>query len=121
VPADIDVRKIRQRLGLSQDEFAAKFALSVGTVREWEQDRRRPEGAARVLLTVIAKEPDAVRRALTVAVQPVNTAKQTKRQIVRRVSIGGGVTPVGMRVEKHPERPRMAAARGPTKRRAKAY
>jgi putative transcriptional regulator len=48
VPADVDVRKIRQQLGLSQDEFAAKFALSVGTIREWEQDRRRPEGAARV-------------------------------------------------------------------------
>jgi putative transcriptional regulator len=67
VPAEVDVRKIRRRLKLSQDEFAAKFGLSVATVREWEQNRRRPEGAARVLLTVIAKEPEAVSRALAVA------------------------------------------------------
>jgi putative transcriptional regulator len=64
VPAEVDVRKIRQRLKLSQDEFAARFGLSVATVREWEQNRRRPEGAARVLLTVIEKEPEAVTRAL---------------------------------------------------------
>ncbi len=67
VPTDVDVRKIRQQLGLSQDEFAARFGLSVATVREWEQNRRRPEGAARVLLTVIEKEPEAVTRALVAA------------------------------------------------------
>jgi putative transcriptional regulator len=67
VPAEIDVRRIRQQLGLSQDEFAARFGLSVATVREWEQDRRKPEGAARVLLTVIEKEPEAVTRALVAA------------------------------------------------------
>jgi putative transcriptional regulator len=67
VPAEVDVRKIRQRLKLSQDEFAARFGLSVATVREWEQNRRRPEGAARVLLTVIEKEPEAVTRALAAA------------------------------------------------------
>jgi putative transcriptional regulator len=67
VPAEVDVRKIRQRLKLSQDEFAARFGLSVATVREWEQNRRRPEGAARVLLTVIEKEPEAVTRALSAA------------------------------------------------------
>jgi putative transcriptional regulator len=64
VPAEIDVRKIRRQLGLSQDEFAARFGLSVATVREWEQDRRKPEGAARVLLTVIEKDPNAVTQAL---------------------------------------------------------
>jgi putative transcriptional regulator len=67
VPAEVDVRKIRQRLKLSQDEFAARFGLSAATVREWEQNRRRPEGAARVLLTVIEKEPEAVTRALAAA------------------------------------------------------
>jgi putative transcriptional regulator len=67
VPAEVDVRRIRRRLGLSQDEFAARFGLSVATVREWEQDRRKPEGAARVLLTVIEKEPEAVTRALIAA------------------------------------------------------
>jgi putative transcriptional regulator len=67
VPAEIDVRRIRRQLGLSQDEFAARFGLSVATVREWEQDRRKPEGAARVLLTVIEREPEAVTRALVAA------------------------------------------------------
>jgi putative transcriptional regulator len=67
VPAEVDVRKIRRQLKLTQDEFAAKFGLSAPTVREWEQNRRRPEGAARVLLRVIEREPDAVSRALSVA------------------------------------------------------
>jgi putative transcriptional regulator len=64
VPADVDVRKIRKSLKLSQAEFAAQFGLSAATVRDWEQNRRRPEGAARVLLHVIKQEPDVVRRAL---------------------------------------------------------
>ncbi len=63
VPA-VDVRKARRKLGMSQDRFAASFGVSVATVRNWEQGRRRPEGAARVLLRVIEREPDAVRRAL---------------------------------------------------------
>ncbi len=74
VPAEIDVRKIRRQLGLSQDEFAARFGLSVATVREWEQDRRKPEGAARVLLTVIEKDPNAVTQALTDAARPLDAA-----------------------------------------------
>lgn len=37
-PAEVDMRRIRRQLGLSQDEFAARFGLSVATVREWEQD-----------------------------------------------------------------------------------
>jgi putative transcriptional regulator len=64
VPAEVDVRRIRRQFGLSQDGFAARFGLSVATVREWEQDRRKPEGAARVLLTVIKRDPDAVTQAL---------------------------------------------------------
>jgi putative transcriptional regulator len=64
VPADIDVRKIRRSLKLSQAQFAAKFGLPTSTIRDWEQRRRKPEGAARVLLQVIKKEPDAVSRAL---------------------------------------------------------
>jgi putative transcriptional regulator len=64
VPAEIDVRKIRRRLKLSQDEFAAKFGISAATLRDWEQNRRKPEGAARVLLKVIKEEPEAVSRAL---------------------------------------------------------
>jgi putative transcriptional regulator len=62
-----DVRAIRARLGLSQSAFAARFGLPVGTVRDWEQGRAVPDQAARVLLAVIAKEPDAVLRALRAA------------------------------------------------------
>ena len=67
VPADIDVKAIRKRFGLSQNAFALQFGFKKATVRDWEQRRRRPEAAARVLLTVIAREPDAVMRALDAA------------------------------------------------------
>jgi putative transcriptional regulator len=64
VPADVDVRKIRRSLGLTQEEFAARFGLPLGTIRDWEQRRRQPDGAARVLLHVIKHEPKAAARAL---------------------------------------------------------
>lgn len=60
----VDVRAARRKLGLSQDDFARSFGVSAATVRNWEQGRRRPEGAARVLLAVIDRDPEAVRRAL---------------------------------------------------------
>jgi putative transcriptional regulator len=60
----LDVRLIRQKTGLSQNVFAARFGFSPGTVREWEQRRRVPTGPARVLLFVIDREPEAVLRAL---------------------------------------------------------
>jgi putative transcriptional regulator len=59
-----DVRALRHRLGLSQERFAARFGFSVDAVRQYESKRRTPTGAARVLLRVIAREPDAVTRAL---------------------------------------------------------
>ena len=64
VPARIDVAKLRHRLGLSQAAFARAFGLDVTALHAWEQGRRRPDRAARVLLAVIAKEPQAVLRAL---------------------------------------------------------
>lgn len=63
VPA-MDVKKIRQELKLSQSEFAARFGFSPALVRNWEQGRNRPDGAARVLLAVIAQHPGAVDDAL---------------------------------------------------------
>ena len=59
-----DVGAIRQRLGLTQASFAARFGISLGALRDWEQNRRQPEAPARVLLTVIDREPEAVERAL---------------------------------------------------------
>jgi putative transcriptional regulator len=60
----IDVRATRRRLGLSQAAFAAKFGFQTATLRNWEQGRTRPDGPARVLLTVIARNPEAVEDAL---------------------------------------------------------
>jgi len=59
-----DVRSLRKRLGLSQEAFAARFGFSVDAVRQYESRRRVPSGPARTLLRVIAREPDAVIRAL---------------------------------------------------------
>ncbi len=57
---DVDVQRVRKKLGLSQAEFAAAFAVSIATVRNWEQGRREPEGPAKVLLNVIERHPEAV-------------------------------------------------------------
>jgi len=58
------VRTLRKKLNLTQQEFAARFHLPLGTVRDWEQGAHRPDKAAQVLLTIIAKDPDAAARAL---------------------------------------------------------
>jgi putative transcriptional regulator len=60
----VNVRAIRQSMKLTQEEFAERFGLPLGTVRDWEQGAHRPDRAAQVLLTVIARDPDAVVRAL---------------------------------------------------------
>jgi putative transcriptional regulator len=57
---DPDVKTIRRRFKLSQPKFANLLGISVGTLRNWEQGRRKPEGAARVLLVVAAKYPEAI-------------------------------------------------------------
>ncbi|GER78764.1 MAG: transcriptional regulator [Anaerolineaceae bacterium] len=55
-----NVKEIRASYKLSQNEFAALMGISVNTLRNWEQGRRAPEGAARVLLQVAAKHPDVI-------------------------------------------------------------
>jgi len=57
---DVDVRDVRQRMGLSQAQFATKFGFPPATLRNWEQGRARPDASTRVLLAVIAKHPSAV-------------------------------------------------------------
>jgi putative transcriptional regulator len=57
---DPDVAAIRDEFGLSQSKFAALLGISVRTLQNWEQGRRRPQGPARVLLRVAAKHPRAV-------------------------------------------------------------
>lgn len=58
------VRALREKLKLTQQEFSARFHLPIGTVRDWEQGAHHPDKAAQVLLAVIAKDPEAVVRAL---------------------------------------------------------
>ena len=55
---------IRRALGLSQEDFAARYQIPIGTLRDWEQGRVEPDQAARAYLTVIARDPDAVHKAL---------------------------------------------------------
>src|SRR3954451_10405892 len=55
-----DVKALRGSFQLSQPEFAAMLGISVKTLRNWEQGRRKPEGPARVLLQVVARHPEAV-------------------------------------------------------------
>jgi putative transcriptional regulator len=64
VPDDIDIAAIRHRQNLSQNQFAEKYGIAPGTLRHWEQGRGEIPMFARLLLTIIDKEPEAVARAL---------------------------------------------------------
>jgi putative transcriptional regulator len=64
VPPQVDVKAVRERTGLTQEQFAATFAISLGALRHWERGDRKPRGTALVLLNVIAREPQAVLRAV---------------------------------------------------------
>ena len=61
------MQSLRKQLGLTQAQFSARFGIPPGTLRDWEQGRRVPEGPARVLLKVIENDPKAVERALAAA------------------------------------------------------
>jgi len=65
LPALIDVRGIRAKVGMSQAEFAEAFCLNHRTVQQWEQGKASPDSAVRAYLTVIDRNPDAVRSALS--------------------------------------------------------
>jgi putative transcriptional regulator len=60
----VDVKAIRDKLGMSQEEFARTFSLNISALRDWEQERRMPRGPARALLRILDREPVAARRAL---------------------------------------------------------
>jgi putative transcriptional regulator len=63
-PSEIDVQASRKRIELTEEEFAAKFGISLGTLRHWERGDRKPHGPALVLLRVIENNDRAVLRAL---------------------------------------------------------
>jgi len=60
VAATVNVRAIREATGKTREEFANTYHLALGTVRDWEQNKRNPDGPARVLLAMIEKAPEAV-------------------------------------------------------------
>jgi putative transcriptional regulator len=70
LPAEVDVKAIRQKLNMTQSRFSGTFGFSLDAVKHWEGGRRTPESSARAFLTVIAKNPAAVIAAL----HPVNPA-----------------------------------------------
>lgn len=63
IPDAVDVKSIRSKLGLTQEEFA-QFGFSVRSIQNWEGGKRKPEGAARVLLSVISQHPEVVLESL---------------------------------------------------------
>jgi putative transcriptional regulator len=63
-PEAVDVSALRQNMGMTQEQFAARFGFSVATLRHWERGDRSPHGASLVLLNVIKRAPDAVQAAL---------------------------------------------------------
>jgi putative transcriptional regulator len=71
VPPEINVKSIRQKLELSQDDFAALFGFSINQIRDWEQGRARPIGGVRAYLMLIDQNPQAVRDLLREASKKV--------------------------------------------------
>lgn len=59
-PPRVDLKKLRAAIGMSQQEFAKRYALSIGVVRNWEQGVREPDGAARNYLALIERDPKRI-------------------------------------------------------------
>lgn len=79
VPPATDTAAIRKRTGLSQSAFARAIGVSPGTLKNWEQGRRQPEGPARVLLALLARNPRIVAEVLGAVEAPVQRAKTAKK------------------------------------------
>lgn len=92
MPKAADVPAIRQGLGLSQAQFANFMGVSLGTLRNWEQARREPQGPARTLLLVAAKQPAAVRTAFKAAAPAARVKAHAKRgaEVSRARAVSGG-------------------------------
>lgn len=63
----VPARAVRMKLGMSQADFAATLRIPIGTIRNWEQDRVQPDPAARALLTILYRQPEAALKALLAA------------------------------------------------------
>jgi putative transcriptional regulator len=96
VPHDVDVKAIRNRLGMTQARFSDTFGFSLDAIKHWEGGRRTPEAPARTLLTVIDRNPAAVLSALNPAefAAAAGSSKPTRvrvRAVIKR-RVGRGVT-----------------------------
>ena len=60
LPATVDVKSIRQTLGMTQKDFCDTFAIAIRTLKSWESGERKPEGLARILLKMISRDPKTV-------------------------------------------------------------
>jgi putative transcriptional regulator len=96
VPQEVDVKAIRNRLGMTQAKFSNTFGFSLDAIKHWEGGRRTPEAPARTLLTVIDKNPAAVLTALNPAVfaAAVGSSKPTAVHVrgERKRQTSSGVT-----------------------------
>jgi putative transcriptional regulator len=96
VPQEVDVKAIRNRLGMTQAKFSGVFGFSLDAIKHWEGGRRTPEAPARTLLTVIDKNPAAVLTALNPAAfaAAVSSSKPTTVHVTvdRKRHTSRGVT-----------------------------
>lgn len=86
IPPEIDVKSIRRRLHMTQAKFANAFGFSIDAVKHWEGGRRTPEASARAFLTVIARNPEAVIRALHPSIE--SQAPRAAMSRVRKPTVG---------------------------------
>lgn len=95
VPQDVDVKAIRNRLGMTQARFSNTFGFSLDAIKHWEGGRRTPEAPARTLLTIIDKNPAAVLTALSPAAYAaaVGSSKlaSVHVRVARKPKTSGGV------------------------------
>jgi putative transcriptional regulator len=69
---DIDVKKVREKSGLTQDSFSTLFAIKIRTLQDWEQGRRKPTTPARILLAMIDRNPQVVKKTLETLGHPAS-------------------------------------------------
>jgi putative transcriptional regulator len=92
VPQEVDVKAIRNRLGMTQAKFSGVFGFSLDAIKHWEGGRRTPEAPARTLLTVIDKNPAAVLTALNPAALAATVGSSKSTTVHRKPQASRGVT-----------------------------
>ncbi len=81
---EVDAKKLRETRNLTQSQFAAMMGISVATLRNWEQGRRKPEGPARILLQVMAKHPEAVHDSVMEEIDPEVVRKENRKRYLQK-------------------------------------